>query len=400
MAESFLHGITMTEVTDGVRPVQLASTSVIGVVGTAPEADESEFPMNTPKLLVGNRRKAAELGSSGTLRDAVDDIFNVIGAAVVVVRVEEGEDEEATLSNVVGGVDSETGQYLGVEALLSAQGTVGSKPRILCAPGWTHQRPEDPDNTGEHLANPVGAALKSVAEKLRAIVAIDGPNSSDEEALAAREDYGTRRVFLHDPWYQYWDTEAEDAVTRPSSGTIAGLIAWNDNRNGWHTSPSNILVPNIVGLGRDIDYAPGGGGRANHLNSNEIATTIRDSGFRLWGNRTTSEDPKWAFLAHVRIADIINDSLEAAHRWAVDRNLTQTYYEDVTGSVNAFLKGLAADDRIAGGSAWVDPDLNTEEDMLNGRAVFDFDFSPYGVAEGITFRSQMTNGYLEGILDE
>jgi len=139
--------------------------------------------------------------------------------------------------------------------------------------------------------------------------------------------------------------------------------------------------------------------RANHLNANDIATTIQENGYRLWGNRTASADAKWAFLAHVRIADILNDSLLEAHMWAVDRNISKTYVEDVTGGVQAFINRLSAEDRIAGGSVWADPALNTAEDMQAGRAVFDFDFSPYGVAERVQFRSRMVNDYLEDIVD-
>jgi len=400
----FLHGVEIVTINDGIRPIALAGTSVIGVVGTAPDADAEAFPMNEPVLVLGNRRQAAKLDTvgdgSGTLPDALEDILQVTGASVVVIRVEEGTDESETMSNVVGGVDGETGKYMGVEALLAARSTVGVKPRILIAPGFTHQREEDSENPGEYLKNPVAAALDTVAGKLRAIVVVDGPNSTDAEALDVRDDFGSRRVYLHDPWYQIYDTEIEGAVTRPASGRIAGVIALNDNTRGWHTSPSNQLVPGILGVSREIDFVMGDpNSRANHLNANDVATTIQESGYRLWGNRTTSEDAKWAFLSHVRIADIINDSLLEAHMWAVDRNITKTYIEDVTGGVQAFINRMVAEGRIAGGSVWADPELNTAEDMQAGRVVFDFDFSPYGVAEHITFRSRMVNDYLEDIVD-
>lgn len=405
MPASFLHGVEIVTVNDGIRPIQLASTSVIGVVGTAPDADSQVFPFDEPVLIAGDRTKAAKLdpdnNGNGTLYDAVQAIFSAIGAMVVVVRVEEGQDDDATMSNVVGGVDGNTGNYLGIEAFRAARSTLGVKPRILCAPGWTHQRPEDPNNSGSYLANPATVALDSVAGKLRAIVVKDGPNTTDAEAVTAADDHGSKRVFMHDPWYQVYDTVTDGPVSQPASGFIAGLIAWNDNANGWHTSPSNNLVPGILGVTRQIDFAMDDpNSRANHLNGNDIATTIQEGGYRLWGNRTLSEDAKWAFLSHVRTADIINDSLLEAHLWAVDRNITKTYIEDVTGGVQAFLNRLTAQGRIAGGRVWANPELNTPEAMNNGKVVFDFDFSPYGVAEHITFQSRMVNDYLEDIVNE
>lgn len=388
----FLHGLELLQLDDGTRPIRTAATSVIGVIGTAPDADEETLPLNQPVLIAGSPTKAALLGESGTLPDALSDILTVVSAAVVVVRVEEGEDLPATLSNVVGGIDSESGGYTGVLSFLAAKSRIGAQPRIVIAPGFTHQRIDD-------TANPVGAALVPVLNRLRAVAIIDGPNTNDADAQAARDDYGSKRIFLHDPWYEFWDTETDSVVSRPASASIAAAIVLNDQVRGWHTSPSNQIVPGIVGISRDVDFVMGDpNSRANLLNSHDIATTIQEDGYRLWGNRTCSDDPKWAFLAHVRTADIINDSLLAAHRWAVDRNISATYVEDVLGGVQAFINRQAGETRIAGGSIWVDPELNTPEDMMAGRVVFDFDFSPYGIAERITFRSRMVNDYLEEVI--
>jgi len=82
---------------------------------------------------------------------------------VVVVRVDEGADEAETISNVVGGVDEATGAYEGVQAFLAAQSVVHVTPRLLIAPGFTHQRPGD-------LANPVVSELQGIADRLRAII--------------------------------------------------------------------------------------------------------------------------------------------------------------------------------------------------------------------------------------
>ena len=142
MPASFLHGVETIEDASGARPIQLVSTSVIGVVGTAPNADGAIFPLNTPVLISGSRTQAAPLGAGGTLPNAIDTILDQGGARIVVVRVEEGANANATRANVIGGVNG-SGQYEGVHALLGAQSVLGFKPRLLIAPGFTSDRPTD-----------------------------------------------------------------------------------------------------------------------------------------------------------------------------------------------------------------------------------------------------------------
>ena len=135
MAEYFLHGTEVAEVTDGIRPIRTVKSSVIGVIGTAPDANATTFPLNTPVLLANNPRKAADLGDVGTLKDAVSAIYKQAGAMVVVVRVEEGDTSNETLSNVIGDVTEMTGLH----AFRSASSLLGVKPKILVAPGFVQR---------------------------------------------------------------------------------------------------------------------------------------------------------------------------------------------------------------------------------------------------------------------
>lgn len=102
-------------------------------------------------------------------------------------------------------------------------------------------------------------------------------------------------------------------------------------------------------------------------------------------------NPKWAFLSVRRTADLINDSLLRAHLWAVDRNITRTYLDDVVESVNAYLAHLKALGAILGGQCYPDPELNTPANIAQGKVYFDFDFTPPYPAEWIVFRSHLIN---------
>ncbi len=402
MTETFLHGVEVLEIDTGPRPIRTVRSSVIGIVGTAPEADPTAFPLNTPVLIAGSRAEAAKLDTTGngegTLPAALDGILDQAGAVVVVIRVEEGEDEAATLANVIGGVNSSTGQFEGVQALLGAESVLGFAPRILIAPGFTHQRPEDPVTPGTFLANPVVSELIGIADRMRAVIIADGPNATDAAAITYSGDFGSARVYVVDPWVQVF--KGGSVATEPASARVAGLIAKSDQDRGFWWSPSNQNINGIIGTARPVDFKLGdANSRANLLNEENVTTIIRQDGFRLWGNRTLSSDPKFAFLSVRRTADIINDSLQRAHLWAVDRNITKTYVQDVEESVNAYLRTLVALGAILGGRCWADPDLNTAANITQGKIWFNFDFTPPYPAEHITFRSILTNEYIEEVFN-
>lgn len=230
MTEHYLHGVEVLEIDDGARVIQTASSSVIGLVGTAPLADATTYPLNTPVLIPGSTAMAATLGTAGTLPQAMDSIFDQIGAAVIVVRIEDSVDETQRLSHAVGGINAANGTYEGVHALLAAENITGYKPRLLIAPGLTHQRPE------QTQANPVVSELIGIAERLRAIIIADGPGTTDAQAIAYAGDFGSKRVFLVDPRITTLGADGT-TITAYSSAAVAGLIAKIDNRNGWWWSP-------------------------------------------------------------------------------------------------------------------------------------------------------------------
>lgn len=383
---TFLHGVQVLEVETGTRAIQTTRSAVIGLIGTAPLANSAKWPLNTPVLIAGRRSDAAGLGATGTLPAAIDDIFDQIGAMIVVIRVADVADPADQISNIIGGIDPVTGAYEGVQAFLAAQPRLGVAPRILVAPEFTQ-------------VEAVLSEMVPVATRLRAIIVADGPNSTDAAALAYRAEFGSDRIYLVDPWVTVWDTTTSTDIVRPGSARLAGVIARSDEERGFWHSPSNILINGITGTARVVDFALGDHNcRANLLNEQQITTIIQRDGYRLWGNRTLTADPKWAFLKRRRIADMVNESILQAHFWAVDRNVTRQYLEDVTEGVNAYGRQLINLGALVGFNCWADPDLNTPESLEAGQVWINYDWVETPTAEHITFRSMINNGYLTEVL--
>lgn len=453
---AFLHGVEILELDGGPRPISSVASSVIGLVGTAKKGPTNKPTL----VAGSRKEAVALFGEAdgeSTIPDSLDAIFDQAGAMVVVINVQEktavsareytldGDrvnlahryvselivssetDDETRLTYVEGrdyvlisnggpgGVDqiqalangalspdatvsigyrvaADTpagksqllaGPDEGVLALLGAESQVHVTPRILIAPGFS----DDVDVVNEMIG---------VAERLRAIVVADGPDTSDADSINFRRNFDSDRLYLVDPKVIVFDSASNTDVLQPASGRVAGIIAKSDNERGFWWSPSNRSMLGINGTSRAVDFALGDKlARANLLNANQVTTIIHQNGYRLWGNRSCTSDPKFAFISVRRTADLINDSLLRAHLWAVDRNITKTYIDDVTEGVNNYLRHLKSIGAIIDGHCWADPQLNTPAQIADGKVVFDFDFTPPYPAEHITFRSRLVNDYLE-----
>ena len=453
----FLHGVELVDVDAGPRPIEGAASSVIGLVGTAfdgevstpvliagsrreaevfgkegtiPAALKAIFDQIGASVVVVNvldpdTHKTTEAAKSYTFGS--DDTLQLDHRHVSEVKVftaaggntayTEDTDysfdaETGVVTRLSGAITAAASKRIGykwldeskvtaavitagAEKLLDVESTAGLRPKILIAPGFTSQV----TRTGAQITGaPVTSALEPVATKLRAVIIADGPDTTDAEAIAYRGLLDSRRIFVVDPQVKVFDAEANRTVTEPASGYVAGVIARSDAERGFWFSPSNRVIRGIVGTARPIDLRLGEAtSRANLLNAAEVATIVNQNGYRLWGNRTLSSDPKWAFLSVVRVADQINEALWRSHLWALDRALTKTYIEEVRESVNAYLRGLTGQGAILGGTCWADPELNDKAAISSGKVYFDFDFTPPYPAEHITFRSRLVNDYIKEI---
>ncbi|MFM7469817.1 MAG: phage tail sheath family protein [Vampirovibrionales bacterium] len=249
------------------------------------------------------------------------------------------------------------------------------------------------------VRNAVGAELLSVANRLRAFVLLDCPSTSDADAIAYRNDWdGLGRIMVVEPKVLVdRGNTAPDA--EPASSVWAGITAKTDYEQGFWCSPSNKDIAGIVGIARPMDFAMDDPAcRANTLNSQQISVIVRKRGFSTWGNRTTSSDSKWQFLAERRTADMINDSIQAGMLTFVDRPISKAMIQDVLESINEYLRSLKSQGAILDGNAWIEDELNPIGQLANGQVVFSFDFKSSPPAERITIRSAVNNGYLEELI--
>lgn len=125
-----------------ILPTIEAEMSVVGFVGTATGADEEAFPLNTNVYLhTSDTALVAKAGTGGWLPDALRALIDQLGVAqgaakVVVRRVAAGVNTAATVANVLGQANDNSGIY----GLIDAGEEHGVTPRIVVCEltDWTN----------------------------------------------------------------------------------------------------------------------------------------------------------------------------------------------------------------------------------------------------------------------
>lgn len=332
-------------------------------------ADEP-FPLNTPSVIAGSKKKAALLGEYGTLPADVNDILNQTDAMIVVVRVAEGANAAETQNNVIAGLN---------QLALSNQSR-DIVPRIIIAPDFS-------------ATDPVAAQIEVVANKLRGVGYIDSPvAATPADVVKRRQNYGARIEILRPRVYTTSDTSG---TPRPYSAIAAGHRCRIDNENGFWWSKSNQPIYGVTGLEQIDDFEVGSTScTVNQLNKNQVSTVIRYDGFRHWGNCLCSTDPQWAFECVRRTADDIEDSIAIAMmNDYIDRPIDEHLGDDIIGTINGYILKLYELGAINGGKAWLDSELNTEESLAAGKLYINVEFAPKSPCQTITLTYRINNDY-------
>lgn len=381
MAQDYHHGVRVIELNEGTRPIRTINTAIVGMVCTADDADAKAFPLNTPVLITDVKNAAGKAGETGTLARSLDAIGNQSKPVTVVVRVEQGESEAETTSNIIGGTTPD-GRKTGLQALTVAQGRLGVKPRILAVPA--------------HDTQAVSLTLAGIAQKMRAMAYISAYGSKTiSDAIDYRKNFNQRELMLIWPEFQSWDTVANAESNIYATACALGLRAKIDNEIGWHKTLSNVGVNGVTGISADVSWdLQDPATDAGLLNENDITTLIRNNGFKFWGSRTCSDDPLFAFESYTRTAQVLSDTIAEGLDWSIDGTLNPSLARDIIESINAKLRSMTTQGYLLGGECWFDPDVNTKEELKSGKLYLDYDYTAVPPLENLLLRQRITDRYL------
>ncbi len=138
MPTSFFHGVTVTLIDIGPRPIAIPSSSIIGLVDTYTPAEGLAEP-NKPILLTSYREAVKQFGAGSALAKSARGIYAQSSAVVVAIGVPLVSDAAVLTSAIIGGVTVD-GQRTGMQALLDGKSVHNAQPRLIICPGHSANR--------------------------------------------------------------------------------------------------------------------------------------------------------------------------------------------------------------------------------------------------------------------
>ena len=160
-------------------------------------------------------------------------------------------------------------------------------------------------------------------------------------------------------------------------------------------SISNVAISTVDGISyprtwdlEDPDTEVG------FLNANEVTSLIQHEGFRFWGNRTCSDDPRFAFETVTRTAQFLLDTIINGCFPFIDKPLTPILARDIIDSINAKLRQFVAKGWLIGASCWYNEEINNPQDLSQGIMYIDYDYTPVPTLENLFLNQRITDRYL------
>lgn len=299
-----------------------------------------------------------------------------------------------TSSDIIGGIDVNTGAKEGLELINEVFPRYRLVPGQILAPGWSHDA---------SVAAVMKAKASNINGHFRAISLEDVPTDtvkkySDVAAWKNTNNYTSTYEAV------CWPKVKLGEAHYHLSTQLAGVICQTDSENDDipYVSPSNKnLQANgaILEDGTEVILGPE---EAAYLNGQGIVTALNFiGGWKAWGNRTgcypAVTDPKDAFIPIRRMFNWIGNTLTLTFWSKIDNPANRRLIDTVVDSANIWLNGLAARGFILGGRVEFLQDENSITDLMDGILRFHVYATPPSPAREIDFIIEYDPQYLAGL---
>lgn len=320
--------------------------------------------------------------NDGTLNIVLLDGGAGSGASTLTVSGKRIDPDKVTPSDIVGGVDIETGDESGLEVVRQIYPRFSMTPGILMAPRFSK------DAT-------VTAALQAKTTEInsvfRAVCIVDIDSSKETGATKYTDvkEQKEKQAATSANCYAVWPC-GKVGDTIYSGSTLAGaLTAYTDAQHqdipNW--SPSNKTLSISAACLEDGTEVILDQDQADTINGYGVATFLNMNGYRLFGNNTCcypgNTDPKDRWFPVRRFMSWAANTFILTYFQKVDNPMNTRLIEAIVDSENirgnSFVaRGICARYEIAYNEA-----ENPVTDLINGKITFHQYITPYVPAEDI-----------------
>ena len=413
MSQAYKHGVYTREVATSIVPPSVVETNAVFAVGTAPvhELDpEKKKYVNEPRLYNSYEEFTEEMGWSDdwdkyTLCEIAECHFSKFSAAPLVCvnvfdpevhKTEETPDvSKVTSADIIGGIDEETLEPKGLEAIDLVFTKFGIVPFAIVCPKFSMQ---------VDVAQTMAAKSQNINGLFFGMAYADIDNEACKK-YADISEYKQSNGLNLAGLTLCWPKVALGGKVYHLSTQLVGRISAEDKAAGGtpQVSPSNktgyfdrAVVVNSAGE-KEVWLTLE---NANYLNSQGVVTALNFyGGWRIWGNRTavypSTTDPKDAYLCCRRFFNWYAARFILTYFQKVDAPMTKRLIKTITQSAQLDLDGFTSREVILGGRIEFLEDENPTTDLLNGLLRFHLYIMPPIPAEAIEGIMELDPSYLE-----
>lgn len=392
-------GVYVEEIESGNKPLEAASTSIVGFLGVAEKG-----PVNEPTLVTNWTQYTKLFGSmhengwmahsvfmfflNGGTKCFINNLAEPAGGAKPAAKkegeakAEKGKDEEKekkpveiknppNMTTLIMGKDEGPGKRSGLFCFDEVP-----EISIVCAPGVYDPAAQD--------------AILSHCEKHRFRFAVlDSPEVLEKGVDTMPMPRDSMMGGYYFPWLKMFDPVHEQEIFAPPCGGVAGVYGRVDGTRGVHKAPANEIVRGALGLRYDLTDA-----EQELLNPKGI-NCIREfpgRGIRIWGARTFSSNPEWRYVNVRRLFCMIEQTIQDGTNWVVFEPNTRDLWKKIVRNITAFLLRVWKDGALFGDSpeeafyVRCDDELNPPESIDAGYVVCEIGLAPAKPAEFVVFR--------------
>lgn len=304
---------------------------------------------------------------------------------------------KVTKADIIGGYDTNTNKNLGFELIDSVFPKFRLVPTLLLAPNFSHD-------------SEVAAVMATKAENINGLfkgkAIIDADTTVAKTYTEAVEWKNSKNITMSTQllgWPRFTLGGKNYHHSTHLAGAIALTDATEDLGGGSPCESASNKSLKIDGMalvdGTEVllDLL-----KANYLNANGIITGLNlMGGYVSWGNETacypTNTDVTDYFYCVSRMFGWVANSVILSMWNKVDRSLKTRLIESIVQSLNIWLNGLMAEEKILGGRIEFTEEENTETDLMAGIAHFHIYLTPPSPAKELDFVLEYDVSYLENL---